>query len=104
YSFQVSYNGDAVYVPTDSACEPLTVLLLTATVTTAIHNGADHTTAVTSVPAGSTVHDSATVTGTGPAPTGTVDFTFFTAASDCTGGPGAPGEGHPPVTRGSHPR
>ena len=48
----------------------------TATVVTAVQSGGS---AVTSVPAGSTVTDQATVTGTGTsAPTGTVTFTFFT--------------------------
>lgn len=51
-----------------------------AAVTTEIHLGDDHSTGVTSVPEGSTVHDKATVTGTtaGGTPTGTVTFTFFT--------------------------
>ena len=45
---------------------------------TVIHD-ADHAT-VTSVPAGTTVHDQATVTGQAglPVPTGTVTFTWFT--------------------------
>src|SRR3989475_10060245 len=38
---------------------------------------------VTSVPAGSTVHDKATVSGSFGTPTGTVTFTFFTTSSTC---------------------
>src|SRR5437016_13042888 len=38
-----------------------------------------------SVPAGSTVHDKATVSGAFGTPTGTVTFTFFTTSSTCTG-------------------
>src|SRR5947209_14617378 len=37
------------------------------------------------VPAGTTVHDKATLTGAFGTPTGTVTFTFFTASSVCTG-------------------
>src|SRR2546428_8482319 len=37
------------------------------------------------VPAGTTVHDKATVSGAFGTPTGTVTFTFFTASSTCTG-------------------
>ncbi len=50
---------------------------------TEIHN-ADHT-PVTSVDAGTTVHDKATVSGSLGTPTGTVTFTFFTASKECTG-------------------
>src|SRR5439155_206223 len=35
--------------------------------------------------AGTTVHDRATVSGTGPTPTGTVNFTFYTSL-DCGSG------------------
>src|SRR5207245_2633373 len=37
------------------------------------------------VPAGTTVHDKATVSGSFGTPTGTVTFTFFTTSSTCTG-------------------
>ena len=61
----------------------------TPTVTTAVHLGDDHTTDIqnTSIALGSTVHDSATVaaTPTYGTPTGSVVFTFYTAASSCTG-------------------
>ena len=51
---------------------------------TVIHNAAHAT--VTSVPAGTTVHDQATVTGQAglPTPTGTVTFSWFTNGT-CTG-------------------
>jgi hypothetical protein len=54
----------------------------TAHVTTTIHDSAHNP--VTSVPAGSTVHDSATVTGTNngdPVPTGDVEFFFYSGTS-----------------------
>src|SRR5438128_1043180 len=83
YSFIAHYNGDPNYTATDSPCEPLTVTARTPTAATEIHN-ASHA-VVTSVPAGSTVHDKATVSGSFGTPTGTVTFTFFTTSSTCTG-------------------
>src|SRR2546426_3087961 len=80
YSVRAHYNGeDPNYGPADSPCEPLTVTALTPTVATEIHN-ASHA-VVTSVPAGTTVHDKATVSGSFGTPTGTVTFTFFTTSS-----------------------
>src|SRR2546426_952508 len=106
YSFIAHYNGDLNYTATDSPCEPLTVTALTPTVATEIHD-ASHA-VVTSVPAGSTVHDKATVSGSFGTPTGTVTFTFFTASSACTGasvGSGtvtldASGVAHPSASQG----
>ena len=62
---------------------------------TVIHSGNPTTDiaagGVTSVALGSTVHDKATVSGTGAGtPTGKVDFTFFTS-NDCTTGGTAAG-------------
>src|SRR5207249_4513293 len=59
-------------------------------------------------PAGSTVHDKATVSGSFGTPTGAVTFTFFTASSTCTGtsvGSGtvtldASGVAHPSASQG----
>ncbi len=75
YSFKAHYVGDANYNAGDATCEPLTVNKLTPTVTTDIHSAAEAI--ITSAAIGSTVHDKATVGGTGPVPTGTVDFTFY---------------------------
>src|SRR2546428_717134 len=77
------------YTATDSPCEPLEVTALTPTVATEIHN-ASHA-VVTSVPAGTTVHDKATVSGAFGTPTGTVRFAVFTASSPCTGASVGPG-------------
>ena len=41
--------------------------------------------AILSAPIGSTVHDKATVSGALTPPTGTVDFTVYTDAVNCTG-------------------
>ena len=84
YSFKAHYSGDSNYSPADGACEALTVTKIDATVATVIHN-ASHT-VVTSVTVGTTVHDSASVTGTVGTPTGTVTFSWFTSG-DCLGTP-----------------
>ena len=86
YSFRAVYSGDTNYNPSTSACEPFTVVKADTSTVTQIHNGDNHNTNVSNVPLGSTVHDSATVTGTAfGVPTGNVTFTFFTTATDCTG-------------------
>ncbi len=56
----------------------MTVTKATPTVTTIIHAGSDHATGVTSVLLGTTVHDSASVSGlASPVPGGDVTFSFF---------------------------
>jgi uncharacterized repeat protein (TIGR01451 family) len=83
-SFRAHYSGDSVYTAGDGDCEPLEAKKLTPKVVTTIHD-ANHA-AVTRVLVGSTVHDSATVTGTqaGGAPTGSVSFSWYTT-TNCTG-------------------
>src|SRR5438132_330868 len=83
YSFIAHYNGDPNYTATDSPCEPLTVTALTPTVATEIHN-ASHA-VVAAVPAGTTVHDKATLAGPFRSTTLSLSFTFFTTSSTCTG-------------------
>src|SRR5206468_4292252 len=76
FSFQAVYSGDATYNGSTGACEPLDVGKIASTTVTEIHNAAHAV--VTSVPAGTTVHDKATVSGGLGAPTGTVTFKWFT--------------------------
>src|SRR5207245_1237030 len=83
YAFEASYSGDDNYTSGPKPCEVLTVTARTPTVATESHN-ASHA-VVTSVPAGSTVHDKATVSGSFGTATGTVTFTFFTTSSTCAG-------------------
>ncbi len=84
YHWIASYGGDANNTSIATSCgEPVTISKLTSTTTTAIHDP-NHG-VVTSVDAGSTVHDSATVTGSGPTPTGNVNFTFYPGSGSCTG-------------------
>src|SRR5207247_1493198 len=89
YSFKAAYSGDDRKSVGEGTSEPLTVTALTPTVATEIHD-ASHA-VVTSVPAGTTVHDKATVSGSFGTPTGTVTFTFFTGSRACTGDWGAAG-------------
>jgi hypothetical protein len=76
FAFQATYSGDGTYTGSTGPCELLTVTPLASTTATVIHNAAHAP--VTSVPAGTTVHDQATVTGTLSTPTGTVTFNWFT--------------------------
>src|SRR2546426_523374 len=106
YAFEASYSGDGNYTSGPKPCEVLTVTERTPTVGTEIHDPSHNV--VTSVPAGTTVHDKATVSGGFGTPTGTVTFTFFTASSVCTGaavGSGtvafdAGGVAHPSASQG----
>ncbi len=85
YSFIAIYSGDSNYAGSASAVEPLTVELGEAPTTTVIVNneGAPITAPVF---LGTTVGDTATVTGSSPAftPTGTVTYQFF-STPDATG-------------------
>jgi len=81
YAFRASYLGGGAYSAAAGACEPLTVVKATPTVTTTIHN-ASHA-PVTSVAAGTDVHDLVSVTGPAGTPTGTITLRLFTN-STCT--------------------
>ena len=65
FAFQATYSGDGTYTGSTGACEPLTVTTVASSTVTVIHDVAHAL--VTSVPAGTTVHDQATVTGGRPA-------------------------------------
>ena len=82
YSFQATYNGDTNYLTSTGACEPVTAGAGSAEVVTTVQQGGTNT---TSVPAGASVTDQATVSGSGAGtPTGTVTFTSF-ANGTCAG-------------------
>ena len=123
YHWTATYSGDLNNATASSACveEPVVLAPATPLVATQIHD-ANHNTVV-AVPAGSIVHDSATVTGislpppppppsaasisaTGPTPTGSVTFTFFTSIDCTTGGSFAgtvtlvSGVAHPSMSEG----
>ena len=83
YSFRATYNGDANYSASTGPCENLTVQKGNTSTATDIHNATHDT--VTTVRAGTPVHDQATVTGTAfGTPTGTVSFRWFTNGT-CSG-------------------
>ncbi len=86
YAFQATYSGDDVYNGSTGPCEPLSVGKLASTTATLIHI-ANHG-VVTSVSVGTVVHDQATVTGSGPTPTGSVTFSWFTNGT-CASTPAA---------------
>jgi hypothetical protein len=81
-SYKVHYDGNTTYNESTGVCEPLTIQKFNSTTGTEIHNP-NHG-IVTSVPVGTMVHDKATVSGSGPTPTGTVDFARYTNGS-CDG-------------------
>ncbi len=86
YAFRATYNGDTNYNVSTSGCEPFSVNKADSTTVTALHN-ANHDVIPngSSVPLGTIMHDSATVSGTGAGtPTGNVTFTFF-ANGTCSG-------------------
>ena len=82
-SFKAVYNGDSVYNGSTGACEPLTVKKKDSHVETEIH-AAGSSTPITTAAVGTTIHDKATVTGSGPTPTGSVTFKWYTT-KDCSG-------------------
>lgn len=74
--------GAAGYAYTNSS--GTVIACVAPSVSTTIHNDGNHTTGVTSVTAGSSVHDLATASGTFPSGS-TVDFKFFNTSTQCTG-------------------
>ena len=90
YSFQATYLGDDNYAASPvSACEPFHVGKAPTTTTTAVHNATHTDITDTTVPLGSVVHDSATVSGqvNGFPITGTVTYNFYTGSLSCSGTP-----------------
>ena len=79
YSFIARYSGDSNYVGSTSPVEPLTVQQVTSTAATAIvdANGVVNSSLV---PLGTTVHDTAKISGqvSGLAATGTLTYELFT--------------------------
>ena len=91
YSFSGSYASDNGYVGNTSACEPFSVNQGSTTTATQLKNGQADLANGSSVALGSVIHDTASVTGVPPAfsPTGTITFTFYSAAA--CGGDGVAG-------------
>lgn len=88
YHWKATYNGDSNNNSVTSACsaEAVTIEKASPSISTDIHDPNHYV--VTSVDAGSTVHDKATVSG-GFSPSGNIDFTFYNNGSCNEGGTGA---------------
>ena len=88
YAFRATYNGDANFTGSTSACEPFHVNTAASTTVTELHNNASEAVIPlgSSVALGTNVHDKATVTSANDSfpITGTVTFTFFSNGT-CTG-------------------
>lgn len=83
YAYRASVSGNENYIGADSSCEPFTVNKAQLTVVTNIHDTNHHV--VTTVPSGSVVHDTASVSGAVAGfATEAVAFTFYTN-NTCTG-------------------
>lgn len=76
YYFKAHYNGDISYESSDSACQPLTIIKITPSVTTEIHD-LSHA-VITSIGAGATVHNKVTIEGSVITPTGNVNIKWYT--------------------------
>ncbi len=90
YSYNAVYNGDNNYNASPiSGCEPFTVNKADTTTTTQVHNPSHTDITGSSVPLGTAVHDSATVSGAvSPFPiTGMVTYSFYTNGNCNNGGP-----------------
>lgn len=87
-SYKAYYQGNGNYTPAMGLCESLTADKLTPLAVTEIHNDSTHA-VVTSVVAGTSVHDKATVGGNGVIPvTGNVEFSWYTNGTcDALAGP-----------------
>src|SRR5207244_558040 len=112
YSFDAQYIAGSDPNHTNSAlssCEPLTVSAAAPTVSTVIKNAADDGTVTGPLPLGSSVYDTASVSDSGFAFTGTVTFRFFTTI-DCSGevstesgvAVGTKSSNHGPLAAGSY--
>src|SRR5439155_690712 len=112
YSFNAQYiAGSDPNLPysTLCSCEPLTVSAAAPTVSTVIKNAANDGTVTGALPLGSSVYDTASVTDSGFAFTGTVTFRFFSSI-DCSGeastqsgvAVGAHSSTHGPLAAGSY--
>ncbi|MDD5356699.1 MAG: hypothetical protein PHS53_00920 [Candidatus Pacebacteria bacterium] len=100
-SYKASYAGNDTYNASEGACEPLTVNKLTPSVVTEVHNASEAVVSG-SVIAPVTVHDKATVSGSGGTPTGTVDFSFYTSTT-CSSEATPSGSGVSLVSGVAHP-
>jgi uncharacterized repeat protein (TIGR01451 family) len=86
YNFMASVASNDNYVGATGNCEPFTVDKGTSSVATELHKTDESVVSVgSSVPLATSMHDKAIVTVSGSiAPTGNVDFRFYTSLASCT--------------------
>src|SRR5206468_1237826 len=82
YSFKAHYNSDTFYGQADSQIGRASCRERAPIAGTEIRDENNAPVGITTT-AGTTVHDRATVSGTGPTPTGTTNFTF-SSSLDCS--------------------
>jgi len=85
YAYIAVYNGDSTYTGGVGPVEPLTISQGSSSVSTAIDNAATGKSICGSQALGTSVYDTATVTGTPFMPTGTVTYYFYNTASPVYG-------------------
>jgi len=83
YSFNATYSGDSNYV-SKSVCESFNIGQLTPTISTIVFDASTNAAWSGSEATGASANDTATVSGSGPTPSGTVTYTFY-ANGGCTG-------------------
>lgn len=82
FSFKAQYLGNGTYLPATGSCVQVVVQKAIVSIATTVRDTSGK--AVSSVPAGSTVHDSIVVIGLAGTPTGTVRVDIFQTSS-CAG-------------------
>ena len=88
YSFQANYSGDLNYSPSPlGACEPFSVGLASSSLSTSVFDAATNSAWSGSEVTGASAFDTATVSVSGPTPTGTVTYSYFAGSTTCSGTP-----------------
>jgi len=85
YAYIGVYSGDSNYTGFVGATEPLTVNQASSSVSTAIDNAATNLPISGNQPLGTSVYDTATVTGSPFVPTGTVTYNFYDTSTPVYG-------------------
>ena len=87
YAFQATYSGDGNYLGGSIDCEPFSVQMSIASVTTVVYNAATSAPVSGALPLDATVYDTSAIAhpAGAPAPTGTVTYTFYAGGSCTTG-------------------
>src|SRR5262249_44965217 len=105
YAFKATVAGDSDYAGDTSPCEPFVVGKGHLTAETTIHD-ADHNAVTGPVALGSSLHDTAQISGqlAAFAPTGDVPFAFYASSTDCSTGGTPIGTATSPDSGNSDPR